>query len=172
MKNQDPPPKKTSAKARDLIPQKIREQNEGQTDDAYAKDMARFYENLRLKKEMRKNLEKPYFFLKPDDLRKKVDEKQRDLRKPSTPPSQLSDYNHTLKKANNKKKAKKDIAQLGQQSQQSIPQLVVGNQYGSNLGLVPDDYDLGQFFEDTGLSAYQLFNANAYIESAPEVDHW
>ena len=49
---------------------------------------------------------------------------------------------------------------------------MVGNQYGSNLGLVPDDYDLGQFFEDTGLTAHQLFDANAYIESAPEVDHW
>jgi hypothetical protein len=57
----------------------------------------------------------------------------------------------------------KDVAQLGQQAQQSVPPLVVENQYGSNMNLmkmlVPDDVDLDElakWMNVTGLSLEQL----------------
>jgi hypothetical protein len=51
------------------------------------------------------------------------------------------DYDRSLTKsyevAQKKKRAGKGVAQLGQQSQQSIP-LVVPNEYGSNLNLLEE----------------------------------
>ena len=103
--------------------------------------MSRFYDKLKMNQEARRNPEKPYFFVAPDILRKKVtsyQHQQRESRKPSK--STLSDYDRTLTKsieaAQKKKRAGKGIAQLGQQAHQSIPPLVVGNEYGSNLGLM------------------------------------
>ena len=40
--------------------------------NAYKKDMSRFYDQLKKDKEARRNPEKPYFFVAPDILRKKV----------------------------------------------------------------------------------------------------
>ena len=81
--------------------------------------------------------------------------------------------------AQKKKRAGKGVAQLGQQSHQSVPPLVVGNEYGLNLGLIhqaniPPDVDLdhlGEFIEETGLDLYQMFG-DRNIESAAEVDIW
>ena len=117
--------------------------------------------------ETRRNPEKPYFFVAPDILRKKVasyQQQQRESRKPSK--ATLTDYDRTLTKsievAQKKKRAGKGVAQLGQQSHQLVPPLVVGNEYGSNLGLmhqanIPPDVDLdhlGEFIEETGLDLY------------------
>ena len=108
-------------------------------------------------------------------------QQQRESRKPSK--STLTDYDRTLTKsieaAQKKKRAGKGVAQLGQQAHQSVPPLVVGNEYGSNLGLMhqtnihPDvDLDhLGEFIEETGLDLYQMFG-DGNIESAAEVDIW
>jgi hypothetical protein len=181
-KNQSPPAKKATVKPR-AIPKIISEEKEEGT-DAYKKDMSRFYDKLKMNQEARRNPEKPYFFVAPDILRKKVtsyQHQQRESRKPSK--STLSDYDRTLTKsieaAQKKKRAGKGVAQLGQQAHQSIPPLVVGNEYGSNLGLmhqanIPPDVDLdhlGEFLDETGLDLYQMFG-DGNIESAAEVDIW
>jgi hypothetical protein len=76
------------------------------------------------------------------------DEKHAASKKPAP---LLLDYERTITKKikEDKKKQKmvgKDVAQLGQQAQQSVPPLVVENQYGSNMNLmqmlVHDDVDL------------------------------
>ena len=145
--------------------------------------MSRFYDKLKKDQEARRNPEKPYFFIAPDILRKKVasyQQQQRESRKPSK--STLTDYDRTLTKsieaAQKKKRTGKGVAQLGQQSHQSVPpSLVVSNEYDSNLGLmhqanIPPDIDLdhlGEFIEETGLDLYQMFG-DGNIESAAEVD--
>ena len=84
---------------------------------------------------MRENPEKPYFYLPLDLLRKKVDQKKRESQK--TLPK--SDYDRSLTKSfeatQKKTRAGKGVAQLGQQSQQLVPPLVIRNEYGSNLDL-------------------------------------
>ena len=88
--------------------------------------MSRFYDKLKKDQEARRNLEKSYFFVAPDILRKNVasyQQQQRESRKPSK--STLTDYDRTLTKsieaAQKKKWAGKGVAQLGQQAHQSIP---------------------------------------------------
>ena len=111
------------------------------------KDMSRFYDKLKKDQEARRNPEKPYFFVAPDILRKKVasyQQQQRESRKLSK--ATLTNYDRTLTKsieaAQKKKRAGKGVAQLGQQSHQSVPPLVVGNEYGSNLGLMHQAHNL------------------------------
>ena len=108
--------------------------------------MKSFFEKVRKQREARENPEKPYLYLPPDLLRKKVDQKKRESRK--TRPK--SDYDRSLTKsfeaAQKKTRARKGVAQLGQQSQQSVPPLVVRNEYGSNLDLLDVDFeDLARF---------------------------
>ena len=57
---------------------------------------------------------------------------------------------------------------LGQQSQQSVPPLVVRNEYGSN-DLDVDFEELALFYEETGLDLAQVL---AERPSAPKVDLW
>jgi hypothetical protein len=98
--------------------------------------------------------EKPYLMYHHGKLRQVVqsmqDEKRAASKKPAPP---LSDFKCTIKKKikGDKKKEKavgRDVAQLGQQAQQSVPPLVVENQYGSNMNLmqisVPDDVNLDE----------------------------
>lgn len=74
----------------------------------------------------------PFSHLAPKELRKKVDEIDRQKRM-EKPPSSISDYNRCLQKESEraKKQAGRGVPQLGEQSLQSIPPLVV-DQYGSN----------------------------------------
>ena len=130
--------------------------------------MNSFFEKVRKQREARQNPEKPYFYLPPNLLRKKVDQKKRESQK--TQPK--SDYKRSLTKlfevAQKKTRAGKGVAQLGQQSQQSAPPLVIRNEYGSNLDLLDVDFeDLVRFYEDTGLDLAQVL---AEGPSAPKVD--
>ena len=64
------------------------------------KDMSRFYDKLKKDQEARRNPEKPYFFVAPNILRKKVasyQQQQRESRKPSK--ATLTDYDRTLTKS-------------------------------------------------------------------------
>ena len=112
--------------------------------------MNSFFKKVRKQREARENPEKPYFYLPPDLLRKKVDQKKQDLRRPRK-----------------KTRAGKGVAQLGQQSQQSVPPLVVRNEYSSNLDLDVDFEELARFYEETGLDLAQVL---AEGPSAPKVD--
>jgi phage replication-related protein YjqB (UPF0714/DUF867 family) len=73
-----------------------------------------------------------------------------------------------------KKRAGKDVAQLGQKSQ-SLPLLVVSNEYGSNLHLLDihggkvDLDQLDEFFKETGLDINQML-LGGDIPCAQEVD--
>ena len=72
-----------------------------------------------------------------------------------------SDYDRSLTKSfeakQKKTRAGKCVAQLGQQSQQSVPPLVIRNEYGSNLDLLDVDFeDMVRFYEDTGLDLAQV----------------
>ena len=131
--------------------------------------MNNFLEKVRKQREARENPEEPYFYLPPDLLRK-VDQKKRESQK--TMPK--SDYDRSLTKsfeaARKKTRPGKGVAQLGQQSQQSVPPLVIRNEYGSNLGLLDIDFeDLVQFYEDTGLDLAQVL---AEGPSALKVHPW
>ena len=84
------------------------------------------------------------------------------------------DYDRSLTKsfeaAQKKTRAGKGVAQLGQQLQQSVPPLVIHNEYGSNLDLLDIDFeDLVWFYGDTSLDLAQVL---AEGPSAPKVDPW
>jgi len=94
----------------------------------------------------------------------------------------LPDYERTITKtikANKRKqKAEKEVAQLGQQVQQSVLPLVVHNQYGSNMNLlqmaIPHDVnvdELARWMGVTGLSIEQLMGREA-IKEAKVIDEW
>ena len=130
--------------------------------------MNSFFEKVRKQREARENPEKTYFYLPPDLLRKKVDQKKWESQK--TLPK--SDYDRSLTKSfeakQKKTRAGKGVAQLGQQSQQSVPPLVIPNEYGLNLDLLDVDFeDLARFYEDTSLDLAQVL---AEGPSAPKVD--
>jgi hypothetical protein len=139
------------------------------------------------KADARAKQEKPYLMYPRVKLRQVVqatqDKKHTTSKKPAPP---LSDYEHTISKKIKKDKRKqkatgKDVAQLDQQAQQSVPPLVVENQYVSNMNLmqmsVPDDVDLDElakWMNVTGLYLEQLLGREELttIKEAEVVDDW
>jgi len=87
-----------------------------------------FWKDVKEACEQRRNLKKPQFALPQQELRRTINERDKMLRERKKP-SPLSDYEHSLNKSykasQNAKRARKDVAQLGQQSLQSIDPLVV-----------------------------------------------
>jgi hypothetical protein len=84
-----------------------------------------FFESAKQARRARENPEPSYFFLPPDQLRKLEQKKWDSLKSAAKQP--ISDYDCSLTKsyeaAQKKKRVGKGVAQLGQQSQQSIPPL-------------------------------------------------
>jgi len=108
--------------------------------------------------ELEKNLPKPHYIAQ-QELRKKINErekKQHEARKPSP----LSDYERSLDKSYKAslkaKRAGKDVAQLGQQSKQSIDLLGVEGDFTNALCGPIDKEALQDFMVTTGLIAEQL----------------
>ena len=67
-------PAKKKASSNPVIPQKLSyEKSEKELKDAVQKDVKSFFEKVRKQWEARENPKKPYFYLAPDLLRKKVD---------------------------------------------------------------------------------------------------
>jgi len=67
--------------------------------------------------------------------------------------SSLSDYDRTLRKSieeekKKEKRARKGVAQLGEQSKQSVPPLVIGNEYGSNIDVLDQQIPADLKFEE------------------------
>ena len=76
-------PVKKKASSNPVIPQKLSyEKSEKELNAAVQKDMNSFFEKVRKQLEARENPEKLYFYLPPDLLRKKVDQKSRNLKRP------------------------------------------------------------------------------------------
>jgi hypothetical protein len=73
--------------------------------------------------------------------------------------------------------ARMGVAQLGEQAQQSVPPLLVGNQYGSNMSMldqIPDDVQMDQFetfIHESGLSWDEVLGIGN-VPSLEEVDQW
>ena len=86
------------------------EKSEKELNAAVQKDVNSFFKKVRKQQEARENPEKPYFYLPPDLLRKKVDQKKRESQK--TRPK--SDYDRSLTKsfeaAQKKTRARKGVA--------------------------------------------------------------
>ena len=79
-----------------VIPQKLAyEKSEKELNAAVQKDVSSFFEKVRKQREAWENSEKPYFYLPPDLLRKKVDQKKRESQK--TLPK--LDYDRSLTKS-------------------------------------------------------------------------
>ena len=107
-------PTKKKASSNPVILQKLSyEKSKKELKDAVQKDVKSFFEKVRKQREVRENLGKPYFYLPPDLLRKKVDQKKREFQK--TLPK--SDYDRSLTKsfeaAQKKTRPGKGVAQLG-----------------------------------------------------------
>ena len=89
-------PAKKKASSNPVIPQKLSyEKSEKELNAAVQKNVNNFFEKVRKQREARENLEKPYFYLHPDLLRKKVDQKKQESQK--TLPK--SDYDRSLTKS-------------------------------------------------------------------------
>ena len=84
---------KKKASSNPVIPQKLSYgKSEKELNAAVQKDVNSFFEKVRKQREARKNPEKPYFYLPPDLLRKKVDQKKRESQKTQS----KSDYDRSL----------------------------------------------------------------------------
>ena len=89
-------PAKKKASSNPVVPQKLSyEKSEKELNAAIQKDVSSFFKKVRKWREARENLEKPYFYLPPDLLRKKVDQKKWESQK--TLPK--SDYDCSLTKS-------------------------------------------------------------------------
>ena len=80
--------------------------------------------------------EKPYFYIPRDLLRQKVEDHKKKMLELHKPPP-LSDYDRSLVKSHDadkkrKRASGKDVPQLRQQKQ-PMQNLVVTNEYGSNI---------------------------------------
>ena len=75
-------PAKKKASSNPVIPQKLSyEKSEKELKAEVQKDVKTFFENVRQQRQAKENPEKPYFYLAPDLLRKKVDQKKRESQK-------------------------------------------------------------------------------------------
>jgi hypothetical protein len=179
-----PPKKKASEKKQAIIPKKLSyEKTDAELNASVKSDVDSFFKKLKTEREAKRNPEKPYLLLRPEDLRQRVEAEQKKRREAQKESSSLSDYDRTLRKSieeekKKEKRARKGVAQLGEQSKQSVPPLVIGNEYGSNIDVldqqIPADLKIEEleiFFAETGLSLAQMI-AGAPIESAPQIDHW
>ena len=179
-----PPPKKKASGRTPAISKTTKlsyEKTAEEIDASVKTDVDSFFAKVKAQSEAKRNPEKPYFFVRPEVLRQRVDAHQKKLRH-ARKDSPLSDYDRTLTKSieeakKKEKRARKGVAQLGEQSQQSVPPLVIGNEYGSNTNVLEQISgnlhldQLDEFFAETGLSISQMLGG-AHIKSAPEVDHW
>ena len=70
-------PTKKKASSNLVIPQKLSyEKSEKELNAAVQKDVNSFFEKVRKQREARENLDPSYFFLSPDQLRKKLEQKK------------------------------------------------------------------------------------------------
>ena len=113
--------------------------------------------------ELQKNPPKPHYIAQRK-LRKKVIEVEK-KRREACKPSPLSDYEHSLDKSYKAslkaKRAGKDVAQLGQQSKQSIDPLVVEDDCTNAQGGTIDREALQEFMATTGLTPQQLIGGGS-----------
>nr|ACS88374.1 transposon protein [Coix lacryma-jobi] len=178
-----PPPKKTASVRKPALKMTklAYDMTDEETEAAAQKDLNKFFDAAIGSGRAKRNPEKPYLFVCPEKLRQTVDDQHKKVRA-SRNALPKSDYDRTLSKSieeakKTKKRAGKGVPQLGEQKQQSVPDLVVGNEYGTNMDIIQRAYgdvdpeQLLKFFEETGLNVENILG-EAGIISAPEVDKW
>jgi hypothetical protein len=115
-----PPPEK-------LPYEQSKEESKAETQKDLDNWHQQFAESRARRVELQKNLPKLHYIAKRE-LRKKINEREK-MQRDARMPSPLSDYECSLdksyKESRKAKRAGKDVAQLGQQSKQSINPLVV-----------------------------------------------
>jgi len=137
-----PPKKKASEKKQPIIPKKLPYEMTDAELDAWVKsDVDSFFKKLKAESEAKRNPEKPYLLLRPEDLRQRVEAQQKKRLEAQKESSSLSDYDRTLWKSieeekKKEKRARNGVAQLREQSKQSVPPLVIRNEYGSNINVL------------------------------------
>jgi len=128
----------------------------------------------------RRNLEKPYFYVKPEELRKKVADHQKKQREAQKKPA-LSDYERSLvKSAQPRKRVGKRVPQPEKVSK-PVPPLIVPNQYNSNEDLMSKQSlslseldSLEHYFGQSGLNIEDIaaIAGRNTFEKAEVVDQW
>ena len=124
----------------------------------------------------KKKVEQPWL-IEPQKLRTMLQEKQKEKER-GKPTSPLSDYDRTLSKEVKKMaKTKKGVPQLGEQEVQSVPPLVIRDEYGSNIkqleGLeIPTDKEvnLEELANFYAMQGYDI--ADLLYPAADVVDTW
>jgi len=139
-----------------------------------------FFDKLKEDRKKRLNPEKPYFYVKLEELRKKVADQQKKQRKGQKKPA-LSDYERSLVKSSQpRKRVGKGVPQLGEVSN-PVPPLIVPNQYGSNEDLMPkkslalSELDsLERYFGQCGLNMEEIaaIIGCQTFENSEVVDQW
>jgi len=95
-----------------------------------------FFDKLKEDRKKRLNRDKPYFYVKPEELRKKVAYQQKKQREAQKKPT-LSDYERSLVKSSQpRERVGKGVPQLREVSK-PVLSLIVPNQYGLNEDLMP-----------------------------------
>jgi hypothetical protein len=126
-------------------------------------DVDKFFSHCWATSRAKRNREKPHLCIPPEKLRRTIDAHQTKQHADRKKHSPLSDYDRTISKSiqaekKKEKMARMGVAQLREQAQQSVPPLLVGNQYGSNMSMldqIPDDVQMVQFetfIHESGLS--------------------
>jgi hypothetical protein len=141
------------------------EQSEEESKAAAQKDLdnwnQRLAESRARRLELQKNPPKSHYIAQRE-LRKKINEREKqqpDARKPSP----LLDYERSLDKSyKESRKAKRAVAQLRQQSKQSMDPLVVEGDCANAQGSPIDKEALEDFMATTGLTAEQLMGEHRY----------
>ena len=143
--------------------------------------MKQWFAKLNQEAKERRNLEKPYLYVKPAKLRKKVADHQKKQREAQKKPAR-SDYEHSLVKSaqQTRKRVGKGVPQLEKVSK-PMPPLIMPNQYDSNEDLMPKQSlilseldSLEHYFRQSGLNIEDIIAiaGRHTFEKAQIVDQW
>jgi hypothetical protein len=123
-----PPKKKASEKKQAIIPKKLSydQMTDAEINASVKSDVDSFFKKLKTEREAKRNPEKPYLLLRPEDLRQRVEAEQKKRREAQKESSSLSDYDRTLRKSieeekKKEKRARKGVAQLGNNQSNQCP---------------------------------------------------
>jgi len=134
---------------------------DAELDASLKSDVDSFFKKLKAESEAKQNPKKPYLLLWPEDLRQRVEAQQKKRHEAQKESPSLSDYDHTLRKyieeeKKKEKRARKGVAQLEEQSKQSVPPLVIGNEYGSNIDLLDQQISVDLKFDELEFFLWKL----------------
>jgi hypothetical protein len=144
-----PPKKKASEKKQAIIPKKLSydQMTDAEINAAVKSDVDSFFKKLKTEREAKRNPEKPYLLLRPEDLRQRVEAEQKKRREAQKESSSLSDYDRTLRKSIEEEKKKEKRARKGLGwVRAETPSRVECSTFKAHLTSVGSTADTGQQF--------------------------